>query len=143
MKNLLALLFASMILSLGVGCKSSKTSASSKTQTSFFGTYWRVETLEGKKVEIESGRPELYLTFSESDKSFRGNSGCNSLFGNFEQTNNKLLFSDIGMTKKACIGDKYESILLDALAKTSSFEIKGNQLFLKQDKEVLAILQAK
>jgi heat shock protein HslJ len=81
------------------------------------------------------------ISFMAYDKSIKGNTGCNSFFGNYALDLNVLTFSDIGSTEMACeqpIMD-IENNFLQALRNTGSFSLQNNVLTLlsKDDQSVL------
>ena len=81
------------------------------------------------------------ISFMAYDKSIKGNTGCNSFFGNYSLDLNVLTFSDIGSTEMACeqpIMD-IENSFLQSLRNTGSFSLQNNVLTLlsKDDQSVL------
>ena len=85
------------------------------------------------------------ISFMAYDKSIKGNTGCNSFFGNYSLDLNVLTFSDIGSTEMACdqpIMD-VENKFLQALRNTGSFSLQDNVLSLlsKDDQSVLLTAQ--
>ncbi|MBX2829524.1 MAG: META domain-containing protein [Flavobacteriaceae bacterium] len=83
------------------------------------------------------------LTMVALDKTIRGNTGCNSFFGNYTLDLYALSFSDIGNTEMACdppIMD-IESAFLEALRNTGSYDLENSMLTLysKTDRSELLI----
>ncbi|MFN7179787.1 META domain-containing protein [Hyphomonas sp.] len=88
------------------------------------GTQWKVDGMGGTAV-VAGSEPEI--AFSD-DGRISGSTGCNRFFGSYEQAGDALTFSDVGMTKMACMDDgimgqemKFASILNGA----ASFTIDG------------------
>ena len=91
-----------------------------------------VTTMDGKKP---------YITFVGLDKTIRGNTGCNSYFGNYSLDLYALSFSDVGQTEMYCDEGTMatETKLMEALRNTGSYSIEENKLTLysKMDRSVL------
>jgi heat shock protein HslJ len=81
------------------------------------------------------------ITFIVYDKSVKGNTGCNSFFGNYSLDLYALSFSDIGSTEMACDEPimTNENLFLQALRNTGSYAIEDNVLTLysKNDRSIL------
>ena len=88
---------------------------------------------------VSSNAPTI--TFYALDKSVRGNTGCNSFFGNYVLDLYALSFYDIASTEMACDEPimTNENQFLDALRKTGSYAIDENilTLYSKNDRSVL------
>ena len=84
---------------------------------------------------------ELFISFFALDKTVRGNTGCNSFFGNYALDLYALSFSEIGSTEKACETDimDNEIAFLNALNNTGSYTLQEKELtlFSKVDRSVL------
>ena len=84
---------------------------------------------------------DLTLRFAALDKSVRGFTGCNTLFGNYTTDLYALSFGEIAVTEKDC-GPKLMAIersFLDAINTVGSYKLEGNVLTLysKIDRSVL------
>ena len=82
-----------------------------------------------------------YLSFFALDKTIKGNTGCNSFFGNYTLDLYALNFSDIASTEVACdqpIMD-VENAFMTALNNTGSYDIQNGVLTLysKGDRTIL------
>jgi len=83
------------------------------------------------------------ITFFALGKTVRGNTGCNSFFGNYALDLYALSFNDIGSTEMACdqpIMD-VENSFLDVLRNTGSYDIENSVLTLysKADRSILMV----
>lgn len=95
--------------------------------------------------ELNGQTPEgsVVPTFSLSavDNSFRGTTGCNSVFGNYTLDLYVINFGDLAVTAKECESKimKNERSFLDALNNTGSFDMTNNVLtfYSKTDRSVL------
>ncbi|GAB4503642.1 MAG: hypothetical protein Fur0043_06340 [Anaerolineales bacterium] len=70
-----------------------------------------------------------YLNFAHGTVS--GNTGCNSLSGQYRVINHRLFFSDLFVTLIACVDTAtmdQESLFLNALNTNSGFSRQGNHL---------------
>ncbi len=81
------------------------------------------------------------ITFLAYDKTIKGNTGCNTFFGNYALDLYALSFSDIGSTEIACEEPimTNENLFLQALRNTGSYSIEENvlTLFSRNDRSVL------
>lgn len=81
------------------------------------------------------------ISFTALDKSVRGNTGCNSFFGNYALDLYALSFSDIASTEMACNQPimTNENQFMAALRNTGSYSLENNVLTLysKNDRSVL------
>jgi heat shock protein HslJ len=87
---------------------------------SLAGSEWR--PLEMRNVSVPANT-QLRVRFASEGK-LTGFSGCNHFFGSYKVTEQKLTFSELGMTRMACpdaIMD-LERTFLDALSSTAAFE---------------------
>ena len=96
------------------------------------GKNWKLIMLNEKPVKSEAKQPFMILTNEESK--VNGNTGCNNFFGTYKLTAaNEIRFSQLGMTKMACIGDNPEREYIEALDKTTYYSLTINELILKDD----------
>lgn len=81
------------------------------------------------------------FTLAAIDKSIRGNTGCNTFFGSYDNDLYALTFSDLAQTEKACAPSimTAEQDLMRALGETGSYTLEDKQLTLlsKSDRSVL------
>ncbi len=83
----------------------------------------------------------MSISFTALDKSVKGDTGCNSYFGNYTLDAFALGFGDIAVSEKYCDEPimKSERALLGALKNTGSFVVKDKVLTLysKTDRSIL------
>lgn len=82
------------------------------------------------------------FSISMEDNSFRGNTGCNSVFGNFSSENQNIDLSQLAVSEMYCSEEgvmETERKFLDILNNTGSYEIKDSTLifYSKEDKKIL------
>jgi heat shock protein HslJ len=85
--------------------------------------------------DVEAG-----LTFSK-DGTVTGNSGCNSLGGNYKVEGEKITFDQIVSTLMACDDPrmKQEDVVHKVLTDTATYMIEGNTLTLTNNNMVLIL----
>lgn len=128
-----------MIFSLILtGCDETKRVIDVAGSVQLTGNY-SVSAINGKKLTTETNP-----TFSMSalDNSFRGTTGCNSVFGNYTLDLYAIDFGNLAVSEMYCAEKevmKTERDFLDALNNTGSYAIENNVLTLysKTDRSVL------
>jgi heat shock protein HslJ len=120
------------------GCDETKKVIDVAGSVQLTGSY-TVIALNGKKL-VNTTNPTF--TMSALDNSFRGTTGCNSVFGNYTIDLYAINFGDLAVSEKFCTEKeimKTERDFLDALNNSGSFTIENNLLTLysKTDRSVL------
>ena len=121
-----------------ISCNSSKRSAENvieeKNNALNLNGNWQLQTLFSSD---NNWTKQPYLNINLNDKTFSGNSGCNSIRGKFTIADNYIGFDkNIASTKMACQGS-YEKTFLDALLKINRYTISKDELELGQGEIVL------
>ncbi len=104
---------------------------------------YTVTALNGKKL---ANTTNPTFTISALDNSFRGTTGCNSVFGNYTIDLNTINFGELAVSEKMCMDKnimKTERDFLDALNATGSFSIENGALTLYSKTDRSALLNAK
>ena len=94
---------------------------------SLAGTEWSLVEAIGKTVRNSSAAIE----FSEEGARFTGNTGCNQMFGSYDQIGRNIDFRGIGTTKRMCKmmpGSITENAFLKAMHDTSRYNQTGKTL---------------
>ncbi|NGX85302.1 META domain-containing protein [Aequorivita sp. KMM 9714] len=108
--------------------------------------YWKLVTLDDKKVEMAPNQEREQYFILRSDNIFSGFAGCNQFSGAFElKENHKIRFDEnIRVTMKACLDDNInEQDFLKIFTLADNYTINGDTLILKTDKNAtLAVFQA-
>lgn len=95
-------------------------------------TQWHLYILSQNGEFFELPNPnEAKILIKENE--FSGNLGCNGVFGAYKMSGNKILFENVGVTKKLC--DPKSMKVEDALL--HFFGNGGAQIALKNDELVL------
>jgi len=121
-----------------IACNSSKKSSENvaveKNNTANLNGSWQLQMLFAS--DNKWGRTPQ-LNFNIAEKTFSGNSGCNSIRGKFTTDGNYLGFDkNFIMTKMACPGSN-ENAFLAALLKINRYSINKDELELGQGEIVL------
>jgi heat shock protein HslJ len=107
-------------------------------------TEWRLAWLSGTK--IESGTPQQmpYIQLDPDSHRVSGSGGCNRLMGGYELAGDHLKFTQMAMTRMACIhGGDTEANFAKALDQVTQWKIaKGTLLLMDADQHVLAKFSA-
>lgn len=107
-------------------------------------TYWKLTHLGPRRITTPTQQREAHLVLHSAENQARGNLGCNSFTGSYEQNNGALSFGALAATKMACFGAMdIEDDFSVALAATRSTRIDGETLYLLDENgKPLAQLQA-
>lgn len=130
MKNLLWLV---CVITMGVGCNSSKNMAKLND------VKWELKMLDGKEIKLTDNNSDIYIQFNEAEKKVNGRGGCNRFFGNYNMDGDKLKFSPIGATRMACPDLQTESEFFRVLETVDAYSIKEGLLSLKSKGNVVAV----
>lgn len=105
-------------------------------------TYWKLTELLGKPVDTSIKRKTLFLQFDQNGN-VTGSGGCNNIKGTYTaDASGKLLLSKMISTRMACPAMQDESAFLQALAKVSTYTVKGNSLQLTTGQVPLLVFEA-
>ena len=78
------------------------------------------------------------LIFKLDDKTFSGNTGCNSMSGSFDYTDSSIVFNErIMLTKMACTGYN-EQVFIKNLLRTNRFRFEDSVLVLMVEEQELS-----
>lgn len=90
-------------------------------------TTWKLIEAGGVRVT----RSAAALSFDSTGRSFTGNTGCNAMSGTVDIRGRNIDFGAVRTTKRACKladGNVGESVVLDGINKTRSFDVRGDTL---------------
>lgn len=115
-----------------VSCKSSKSATTENNysnQTMLTEKHWKLAELNGHPVSETAYEP--FIVFEKEENRVHGNTSCNSFFGTVDlQGENKIKFSQVGTTRKACIGNDIETPFIHALESAAEYKIENGSLAL-------------
>lgn len=123
---------------LFLGCDETKKVIGVAGNVQLTGSY-TVTALNGKKL---ANTTNPTFTLSALDNSFRGTTGCNSVFGNYTIDLFAINFGDLAVSEKMCMDKNImgtEMDFLNALKEAGSYTLENNilKIFSKYDQSVL------
>lgn len=136
MKNKLYLLTICLFMLALSSCFSSKL----KPGSNFYTHKWVLTELDGHPVQISNTGKDAFLRFFYENSRMAGSGGCNEISSRVSINGSSLTFGEILSTRVLCIDSDFENRFLDALRQTNRFDLKGNKLYLKKNRKVLAVL---
>lgn len=100
---------------------------------------WLLEEINGVKLneQINESFKESFINFNTEEKRVNGVGTCNNFMGSYKINGDMLEFSPIASTLMYCPNLEVEGKIFRALEKVRTFQIKGNELFLLGEDEVL------
>ncbi|MCK0154046.1 META domain-containing protein [Alcanivorax sp. S6407] len=104
-------------------------------------TRWVLSHLADEAVALPEGSQTPYLTFTAEQA--RGNGGCNSFQGGYQQEGDSLRFQPLASTKMACPAMETEQAFHQALSNSNRYRIDGELLTLfDEEDQAVASFQA-
>ena len=136
----------SAVFSLGVGChrgdhlKPEELHVVASDENRLENIEWRPITVSGFIVDQLHFEAQPFIKFDRVKKQASGFNGCNNFFGNYEIDGSMLKFGPVAATRRFCEGtsNEVEMKFMQALEKTSSWEIKDEELIFLDNSAVLA-----
>ncbi|MBP9926447.1 MAG: META domain-containing protein [Cyclobacteriaceae bacterium] len=105
-------------------------------ERSIENTYWVLTEINGTPLIINDAR-KPFIELNAETKSISGFCGCNLLSGGYQITGNKINFTS-AVTRMFCQETmEIETNFLQALAVANTFEIKEQDLLLKNENKVV------
>ena len=107
-------------------------------------TEWKLIWLGSTKIEAGTPQQMAYIQLDPESHRVSGSGGCNRLAGGYELTGDHLRFTQMAMTRMACIhGGNTESAFAKALDQVTSWKItKGQLLLMDADQHLVAKFSA-
>ncbi|MEC7120456.1 MAG: META domain-containing protein [Pseudomonadota bacterium] len=128
---------------LPMGMGSSSEADAPNNQTSLANTAWTLDSLAGQAVSIDTSRPNHPHIAFASDYRVSGATGCNRMMGQAKVDGTAISLGALATTRMACMEDQLEVPFVQALNKTTQYQVQNNQLLLKDSTgKVVATLQA-
>jgi heat shock protein HslJ len=100
------------------------------------GNQWIIEVFNSPQRAVDF--KNCYFTIDEKTISFYGSDGCNTFGGKVNIDGNKISFSEIMSTLKACENMQQSEVFMKNLEEIDSYKIDGGELFLYK-KDVLVM----
>lgn len=104
---------------------------------------WVVVEMKGVPVQQSGGRRDAHINFDVANKRFSGNGGCNQINGNYSVDKKTIKFTEVLSTKMSCSDIEFENTFLSTLSGVDHYEINGNDLLLKRNKETRLVLRSR
>lgn len=127
-----------VILTTLMSCDTSKkTIAMNKENQDITGSY---TVLTMHNIDAMTIAPQF--SFYAKDNSFRGNTGCNSVFGSFSSEGQEIVLNDLAVSEMYCDGEgimEIERAFLNILKNIGSYKLTEETLifYAKDTNEVL------
>jgi len=136
MKTINILTFVSVLFFVFIfsGCSGSKVKTA---KAKLDGVEWKLESLNGKSVSLNSGS-KITLAFDITGR-FSGTAVCNKYFGEYKQGDETLSFLDIGSTKMMCDDNVDESVYFTMLKNADTYTMYAGKLTLIGNGNVIAV----
>lgn len=106
----------------------------SNSSLKLLGSQWIIEAFNSPQRAVDF--KNCYFTIDEKTSSFSGSDGCNTFGGKVKIEGNKISFTEIMSTLKACENMQQSEIFMKNLEEIDSYKIEGGELFLYK-KDVL------
>ncbi len=111
--------------------KSAGSKTPAKPDSTLTNTYWKLDMLLGKTMELGADGKELYMVLESENNRVRGFSGCNNFSGSFKLEDKSLHFGQIISTQMACMeGMEQEFSFLQTLSTADYFKITADELLI-------------
>ena len=108
--------------------------------------YWRIDAINnGTEIQVTNAWLALNADVEAESGKVQGFSGCNQFFARFKVKENKIAFSPIGSTRKACNKslNRQEQALFEALTHTLTIDKQNQTLNLLSDEKTGLMLSPK
>ncbi len=141
MRTLYRILALTAAFAVLVGCCNCR-SYQRKNQRPLIGTTWQLIQLGGEKYQPSSDH--YTLTLHADEQLLSGVGDCNRLTGRYAEGENRALhFTQLASTRMLCPDGAKEARYLEALEKTTHYDMDGPLLMLFSNGDLVAVMQAK
>lgn len=132
--NILTIIFTVVLILFFNGCSGSKVKT---VKAKLDGVEWKLESLNGKNVNLNSGN-KITLVFDITGR-FSGAAVCNKYFGDYKLGDETLSFEDVGSTKMMCDDNVDESVYFTMLKNADTYTVYAGKLTLIGNGNVIAV----
>ena len=123
------LLWLSLAMMIGVAVRAQ--GSTKKAAAPLEKTQWKLVWVAGAKIETATPRQLPYIQLDPEGRRVSGSGGCNRLMGTYELSGGNLQFTQMAMTRMACLhGGDTESSFVTALNEVKAWKIVGSKLLL-------------
>lgn len=92
------------------------------------GTRWVLVRLGNEPVTVTDNQREPYFALESSEHRISGHGGCNRLVGGYELDGDKITFTQLALTRMACLTPTPEGQFAKALEAARTWKITGAHL---------------
>jgi heat shock protein HslJ len=133
-----AFLQVSLLVTIPAGVQGQ--SGKHKPDTALEKTEWKLTWLGSTKIEAGIPQQMPYIQLDPDSHRVSGSGGCNRLSGGYDLSGDHLKFTQMAMTRMACIhGGTTESAFVNALDQVTTWKVSGGKLLLMDaDQHVVA-----
>lgn len=110
----------------------------SKTIYKFENTRWKLIKILNDEVKPIGN--EIFITFRSRDNRILGFSGCSEILGFYKTDGNRIEITLESESHQICPNRYIELQLYEALPKIDEYQLDGQNLFLKSDKNIILSL---
>ncbi len=121
-----------------------------ETVFNFQGKMLHLVELNGVAYDEKSTFEPITFMFTETAVAdgvykINGHSGCNQFFGQYEATDGKIKFSEVGMTRRMCDeeSNKIEMQISIVLETANAYKVEKGRVTLYNGKTPLAVFEVK
>lgn len=109
---------------------------------SLVGNKWTLIEMNGVPVQVSGTDKDAHFIFNTAEKRYSGSSGCNRMMGTYNmKSNGEVRFSPPAGTMMSCVDQAFENAFMKFFATVNRYEIRNDELLLKQDKNVVMRLK--
>jgi heat shock protein HslJ len=109
-------------------------SSNHKAAAPLVKTEWKLIWLAGAKMETATPHQVPYFQLDPASQRVSGSGGCNRLMGGYELSGANLRFTQMAITRMACLhGGNEESSFVQALNEVKAWKIVGGRLLLMDE----------
>lgn len=106
------------------------------------GNKWTLIEMNGVPVQVSGTDKDAHFVFNTAEKRYSGSSGCNRMMGTYNmKSNGEVKFSPPAGTMMSCVDQAFENAFMKFFATVDHYEIRNDELLLKQDKNVVMKLK--
>ncbi len=131
----------SAVIILFIGCAKQETQKTINIDNEISNKYWKLTQIENNTISVYPKQREAHIILNEQRIS--GSDGCNRIMGSYTINENKLIFSKVASTMRACPQGMQQAYKFkNNLEKAQKFKVNNDKLSIF-DKDSNKILEFK
>lgn len=104
---------------------------------------WKLVKANGIPADAINREADFFtMTFDAQQQMVNGRTNCNRFFGHYKVSGREIDFENMGMTRMACPETEYETMFAHILDEADHFKVRGDELYLYDDKKEIAVFKA-